>query len=85
MQNFGVTYKQHYGMLMVFLEWSILRFQGLPLCPEVLRNAFRCFNFRHNFVYLDHLLFMKRFCHDPQLASCTGTSVHRFVRVHAVT
>ena len=25
MQNFGVTIKEHYGMLWYFLEWSILR------------------------------------------------------------
>ena len=25
MQNFGVTSKEHYGMLWYFLEWSILR------------------------------------------------------------
>ena len=24
MQNFGVTNKEHYGMLWYFLEWSIL-------------------------------------------------------------
>ena len=24
MQNFGVTSKEHYGMLWYFLEWSIL-------------------------------------------------------------
>ena len=24
MQNFGVTIKEHYGMLRYFLEWSIL-------------------------------------------------------------
>ena len=23
MQNFGLTYKEHYGMLGYFLEWSI--------------------------------------------------------------
>ena len=27
MQNFGVTKKEHYGMLWYFLEWSIQLFQ----------------------------------------------------------
>ena len=32
MQNFGVTNKEHYGMLWYFLEWSILEsFAGEPL------------------------------------------------------
>ena len=26
MQNFGVTKKEHYGMLWYFLEWSIILF-----------------------------------------------------------
>ena len=34
MQNFGVTNKEHYGMLWYFLEWSIERFhsRGQRLC-----------------------------------------------------
>ena len=53
MQNFGVTNKEHYHRYtMVFLEWPILRFQSLPLCPEVHRNAFTCFNYRHYFKIL---------------------------------
>ena len=29
MQNFGVTIKEHYGMLRYFLEWSILWFKNI--------------------------------------------------------
>ena len=28
MQNFGVTNKEHYGMLWYFLEWSITKRKG---------------------------------------------------------
>ena len=34
-QNFGVTNKEHYGMLWYFLEWSII------LADDVVSDAFR--------------------------------------------
>ena len=37
MQNFGVTNKEHYGMLWHFLEWSITHLtneSSAPLCPD---------------------------------------------------
>ena len=32
MQNFGVTNKEHFGMLWYFLEWSILK--QCPSCQQ---------------------------------------------------
>ena len=31
MQNFGVTKKEHYGMLWYFLEWSIVEMSNFSL------------------------------------------------------
>ena len=55
MQIFGVTTKEHYGMLWYFLEWSILKWctcvffhhQRVPYRPEYLKhraekNYIRC-------------------------------------------
>ena len=36
MQNFGVTNKEHYGMLWYFLEWSI---EGIDPAESQLNNA----------------------------------------------
>ena len=36
LQNFGVTNKEHYGVLWFFLEWSIARPSFLPSVPRTL-------------------------------------------------
>ena len=44
MQNFGVTNKEHYGMLCYFLEWSINQFPGkwYPILDLDLALLFHC-------------------------------------------
>ena len=45
MQNFGVTKKEHYGMLWYFLEWSIgWRFYSRPVKPEIATQKYKIIN-----------------------------------------
>ena len=49
MQNFGVTIKEHYGMLWYFLEWSIAMFNimlRLPSMDSISLHGYLCTRIR---------------------------------------
>ena len=57
MQNFGVTNKEHYGMLWYFLEWSIATFTSHEDVPK--KVDLGCFK-RHRVINLGEFVTCRR-------------------------